>query len=179
MVLIFAHPYRDRSRANARLLEAVRDVAGLDVHSLYDDYPDFDIDVERERAALARAELVIWQHPLYWYSVPSLLKHWFDRVLVRGYAYGDGGTALQGKRCLWVATTGGDDADYTASGIHGHDFDQFVPAVRQTARFCGMHWESPIIVRGAHAISASQLDVYASSYRARLIDLGASRENRA
>jgi glutathione-regulated potassium-efflux system ancillary protein KefF len=176
MVLIFAHPYRDRSRANARLLDSVRDLPGLEVHSLYDDYPDFDIDVDRERSALARAEIVIWQHPLYWYSVPSLLKHWFDQVLVRGYAYGDGGTALRGKRCLWVTTTGGDDADYTEGGIHRQEFDRFVPAVRQTACFCGMRWETPLVVHGAHSLAEERLTAVAALYRTRLLELSTPRE---
>ena len=43
---------------------------------------------------------IVLQHPLYWYSVPGLLKHWFDKVLARGFAYGAGGRELVGKR--WV-----------------------------------------------------------------------------
>ena len=76
--LVFAHPYPSQSRANRALFDAVRDLPGVEVCSLYDRYPDFDIDVAAEQAALARAQLVLWMHPVYWYSVPALLKHWFD-----------------------------------------------------------------------------------------------------
>ena len=79
--LVFAHPYPDRSRANRRLLEAVSDLPGLEVRSLYDTYPTFDIDVRAEQDALTRARVIVWQHPIYWYTVPSLLKHWFDHSL--------------------------------------------------------------------------------------------------
>jgi len=171
LVLVFAHPYPDRSRANLRLLDAVRDLDGVDVRSLYDTYPDFDIDVEAEQAALERASIVVWQHPIYWYSVPGLLKHWFDKVLVRGFAYGDGGVALRGKRCQWVATTGGEPSAFTPEGIHGHPFIEFEPVVEQTARFCGMRWEPPLIVHGAHHISEQVLDKAASEYRVRLLNL--------
>ena len=92
------------------MLAAVRDLPDMEVRSLYDLYPDFDIDVATEQAALVRADRVVWLHPVYWYSVPSMLKHWFDVVLLRGFAYGDGGTALAGKPCLWVPTAGGDAA---------------------------------------------------------------------
>ena len=106
ITVVYAHPYPSRSRACAALLSGVADVDGLEVRSLYELYPDFDIAPLAERAALERARLVVWLHPLYWYTAPALLKHWFDQVLVRGWAYGQGGTALHGKDCLWVTTTG-------------------------------------------------------------------------
>lgn len=169
--LVFAHPYPDRSRANRRLLEAVEGLEGVEVRSLYDAYPSFDIDVPAEQAALERADTVVWHHPTYWYTVPGLLKHWFDKVLLRGWAYGDGGTALRGKRCLWVTTTGGDDDAYSASGMHARPFAEYTPVIEQTARFCGMRWEDPLIVQGAHRLSEAALDGLARSYRARLVSL--------
>jgi glutathione-regulated potassium-efflux system ancillary protein KefF len=172
IVLFSAHPYPDRSRANRALLEAVRGLPDLEVRSLYDLYPDFDIDVPEEQAALVRARAVVWQHPFYWYSVPSLLKHWFDKVLLRGWAYGEGGTALVGKRCLWAATTGGDPAAYQHGGIHGFPFAAFVPVVEQTARFCGMHWEEPFILHGSHKVSDAALEDSAQTYKRRLVELG-------
>jgi glutathione-regulated potassium-efflux system ancillary protein KefF len=171
IVLFSAHPYPDRSRANRALLEAARDLPELEVRSLYDLYPDFAIDVEAEQAALTRARAVVWQHPIYWYSVPSLLKHWFDKVLLRGWAYGDGGRALAGKRCLWAATAGGEPGAYAPDGIHGFPFSAFVPVIEQTARFCGMHWEEPFIVHGAHKVSDAELAETAARFRRRLIAL--------
>jgi glutathione-regulated potassium-efflux system ancillary protein KefF len=166
--LIFAHPYRDRSRANRALLDAVSDLADVEVRALYDLYPDFDIDVEREQEALVRASAVVWQHPMYWYSVPGLLKHWIDKVLTRGFAYGTGGVALQGKRCLWVTTTGGAPSAFSPEGAHGHPLESFVPPIEQTARFCSMEWETPIVVHGAHTIPTSALNDAAKAYRGRL-----------
>jgi glutathione-regulated potassium-efflux system ancillary protein KefF len=166
--LIFAHPYPDRSRANRALLAAVQDLPGVRVRSLYDLYPDFDIDVATEQTQLVQAELVIWQHPMHWYSVPSLLKHWFDKVLLRGWAYGDGGTQLKGKRCLWVTTTGGDEHAYSAPGMHAFPFSAFVPVIEQTARFCGMHWEEPVALHGAHRISDAVLATACARYRERV-----------
>ena len=62
LLLVFAHPYPDRSRANQALLEAVRGLAGVEVRSLYDLYPGFDIDavldaILVEAAATAGAEV--------------------------------------------------------------------------------------------------------------------------
>jgi glutathione-regulated potassium-efflux system ancillary protein KefF len=150
------------------MLDAVADLEGLEVRSLYDSYPDFAIDVPAEQAALERANAVVWQHPLYWYSVPGLLKHWFDKVLARGWAYGEGGIALRGKRCLWVATTGGDPQAFSPEGMHGRAFEAYVPVVEQTAVFCGMRWEEPLVLHAAHRVSDAALDRTAQGYRARL-----------
>jgi glutathione-regulated potassium-efflux system ancillary protein KefF len=168
ILVVYAHPYPKRSRANRALLRAVKGLEGVEVRSLYDRYPDFGIDVEAEQEALRRADVVVWQHPLYWYAVPGLLKHWFDTVLIHGWAYGEGGTALHGKRCLWVTTTGGDEGSYRAGAPHGHDFETFVPPVLQTAVFCGMVWEEPIVVHAAHRIEDAALERLARTYRARI-----------
>jgi glutathione-regulated potassium-efflux system ancillary protein KefF len=173
LLLIFAHPYPHKSRANRALLSAVRDLPDLELRSLYDLYPGFDIDVQSEQQALERAKVVIWQHPLYWYAPPGLVKHWFDTVLTQGWAYGEGGEALAGKRCQWVATTGGDSAAYGASGMHRLPFDAYTPPVEQTARFCRMSWESPIVVHGATRLSDAELAQHGHAYRQRLSELRA------
>jgi glutathione-regulated potassium-efflux system ancillary protein KefF len=168
ITLIYAHPYPSRSRACAALLSAVEDLPGLQVRSLYDLYPDFDIDARAERAAVAQAQLVVWMHPVYWYTTPALLKHWFEQVLVKGFAYGEGGTKLKGKDCLWVATTGGDEGAYSPAGRHAHEFQAFVPVVEQTAAYCGMNWLEPLIVHGSHIVADEALFEAGKRLRARL-----------
>ena len=170
ILVITAHPYPQHSRAGRALLNAVRELPEVQVRSLYDMYPDFDIDVEAEQAALLGATLVVWLHPIYWYSVPGMLKHWFDVVLTRGWAYGSGGEALRGKACLWVATTGGTPETYTPAGAHHRPFTDFIAPIEQTARFCGMHWLEPVTVHGAHVVSDAELALAAAAFRQRLID---------
>ena len=166
--VIYAHPYPSHSQANRALLRAVRSVAGVEVRSLYDLYPDFDIDVAAEQAALTRARLIVWMHPVYWYSVPGLLKHWLDQVLAYGWAYGDNAHALRGKHCLWVATAGGDDKAYSPQGVHEQAFANFVPPIEETARFCGMQWEEPFVTLGSHLIGEPALHERAGRLARRL-----------
>ncbi len=177
--LVFAHPYPDRSRANRRLLAAVRDLPGVQVRSLYERYPDFAIDVEAEQQALAAASVVVWQCPIYWYSVPALLKLWFDKVLAYGWAYGPGTRALAGKRCLWVATTGGGPEAYRPGGVHERPFSAFVAPVEETALFCGMRWQDPLVVHSARVAGEGELDDLAAGYRARLAALLAPDQGEA
>ncbi len=170
ILVIHAHPYPSRSRATQALLSAAQSHPNLAVHSLYDRYPDFDIDIAAEQAALSAASHVVWLHPLYWYSVPGLMKHWFDKVLSLGWAYGKDGHALRGKSVLWACTTGGDDADYSADGAHEQSFASFVQPIAETARFCGMHWAAPFVLHGAHTISDDALAAKAAEFKQRLLD---------
>jgi glutathione-regulated potassium-efflux system ancillary protein KefF len=176
--LIYAHPYPDRSRAGRVLLAAVRDLPGVRVRSLYHLYPDFSVDVEAEREALRASDLIVWQSPFYWYGLPSLLHLWIEKVLAHGWAYGAGGTAVRGKTVLWATTTGAPEGAYAPGQIHGHPFEAFVPAVSQTARFCGMRWvDPPVVVHGAHRIGDAELQAAATDYRQRLqrlVALGSS-----
>ena len=169
IVVIYAHPYPSRSRAGRALIDAARAVPDVEVRSLYDLYPDFDIDVTSEQEALARASLIVWLHPFYWYSVPGLLKHWFDKVLERGWAYGTGGTALAGKRCLWVPTVGGALPTYAPGQSNLKPFQSYVDPVEQTARFCGMEWEAPLVTFDSRVIQPPELAAQAARLRERLL----------
>jgi glutathione-regulated potassium-efflux system ancillary protein KefF len=169
IAVVYAHPYPSRSIACKALVEAVQDLEGLDLRPIYSLYPDFDIDVAAEREALERAGLVVWMHPLYWYGVPGMMKHWFDVVLAKGWAYGEGGGALAGKDCLWVATTGGDERAYSTEGRHRRAFEAFVPPTEQTARYCGLHWLEPFIVHASHDLSPESLVEAGTRLRERLL----------
>jgi glutathione-regulated potassium-efflux system ancillary protein KefF len=177
VTLIYGHPYPARSQAGRVLLDGVRDLPGVEVRSLYDLYPDFDIDVQAEQAALLRADLIIWQCPFYWYGVPALLNLWFEKVLAHGWAYGEGADALSGKTVLWVPTTGGSPSNYSETDVHGHPFEAFVPAISQVARFCGMRWaEPPLVVHAAHRLTHEELRAKARHYRRRIESLASELE---
>ena len=170
IALIYAHPYAERSLANRELLAAVDDLAFVDRRPLYDLYPDFDIDIEGEQHMLAAVDTIVLQHPVYWYSMPALLKLWIDEVFALGWAYGTGGDALAGKRLQWVVTTGADFKAYAPEGPHGHPFEVFHAPMRQTARFCQMEWLEPIVVHDSHADQA-QVRAAGQRYRERLLSL--------
>ena len=88
VLILLAHPALERSRVNRRLLESFRSIESVTVHDLYETYPDFGIDVPAEQELLTRNDVVVLQHPFYWYSCPSLMKDWIDLVFEHGWAYG-------------------------------------------------------------------------------------------
>ncbi len=166
--MLYAHPHGRRSTANRWLIEAVADLPGVAVRDLYERYPDYDIDARAEQDAVQTAELIVFQYPTYWYSLPPLLKLWIDTVLAHGWAYGPSGTALAGKHLWCVTTTGGEQTAYAPDGFHGYPYEAFLPPLVQTARLCGMIWLPPWVLHGVPYLDADTLQTEAARYCERL-----------
>ena len=166
--LLAAHPHWRDSRVNWQLLQAARSLPGIEVNDLYASYPDFAIDVQAEQARLARAELLVLLHPIQWYSMPALQKLWIDEVLSYGWAYGGGGTVLQGKDCWLVATTGGPERSYHPQSYNRYFFDAFLPPYEQTAALCGMRFLPPLLLHGARSASPETLAAHVEVFSQRL-----------
>lgn len=80
-LIVFAHTFWKDSKVNRALLESIKDKNNLKIHNLSTSYNDGKIDVDKELALLKEADKIIFQFPLFWFSTPSLLKEWQDRVL--------------------------------------------------------------------------------------------------
>ncbi|MER2520983.1 MAG: NAD(P)H-dependent oxidoreductase [Bdellovibrionales bacterium] len=168
------HPNLESSRGNRALLEAVRALPNLtlrDVNKLYANKP---IDVKAEQKLLLDHDLIIFQHPFYWYSGPSLLKEWEDRVLERGFAYPPGkGDKLNGKRWLTAITTGGPEAAYRSGGYNNFTISELLRPFQQTANLCGMIWLPPFVahsvlpegIAGVKNVTEEELRNKAAEYR--------------
>lgn len=168
ILILYAHAAPQRSRINRRLAQAAATLPHVQVHDLYETYPDFDIDVPKEQSLLTEADLVVFQHPIQWYGMPALLKEWVDVVLEEGWAYGANGNALRDKGFWLVASAGGVHESYQEDGQHGHAFEAFLPPFRQTAQLCGMRWLPPLILHGAQQADDAALNAHASLYIERL-----------
>jgi len=166
--VLAAHPHWRDSRVNRRMLAAARGVPGVDVNDLYGSYPDFAIDVEAEHARLAKASLVVLLHPIQWYSMPALQKLWLDDVLSYGWAYGPGGTALQGKDFWLAATTGSPEPSYHPQSYHRYFFDAFLPPYEQTAALCGMRFLPPLVFHGARSAAEAEVAAHVDVFAQRL-----------
>lgn len=166
ILLIFAHPAPHKSRVNSRLVAEAERIDGVTVRHLYEIYPDFLIDVREEQRLLENHEVIVFQHPMYWYSAPSLVKEWMDLVLEHGWAYGTGGTALQGRIFAQAVTTGGSKDTYCGEGKNHHTVREFLLPFEQSARLCGMKWMNPFVVYGtADLKNPDDIESVARAYR--------------
>jgi glutathione-regulated potassium-efflux system ancillary protein KefG len=169
ILILFAHPVLERSRVNRRLLAAVRDISGVTVHDLYDAYPTLYIDTKREQRLLVEHDVIVFQHPFYWYSTPAILKEWQDLVLEHGWAYGHGGTQLRGKITLNAITTGGPASAYRREGYNRFTIRELLAPWDQTAHLCGMRFLAPFAVNASLRLSSDDdLVAHRAAYRALL-----------
>jgi glutathione-regulated potassium-efflux system ancillary protein KefG len=178
-LVLFAHPALEKSRVHRRLVRDLPALAertpGLTFRDLYESYPDFDIDVEREQQLLLAHELIVFQHPFYWYSTPALLKQWEDLVLEHGWAYGSRGRALEGKRVLSVVTLGGGAQAYRRGGYNRYTLREFLAPLEQTARLCRMTYLPPYAVFGTHRMTGADIEAEGARYGRLLAALAADR----
>lgn len=171
ILILFAHPALEKSRVNRQLLAAVKNLEGVMVHDLYEDYPDGFIDVRREQKALTEHDIVVWQHPFFWYSSPSLLKEWQDLVLTYGFAFGTEDTALKGKKVLTAITTGGSEVSYHPECFNRFTIRQLLAPFEQTATLCGMEYLEPFVIHDALDLTADQITQAAERYRQTILAL--------
>ncbi|KAF9660018.1 NAD(P)H-dependent oxidoreductase [Tenacibaculum sp. ZH5_bin.1] len=170
VLILFAHPKFEQSRVNSTLVNRLKNKVHVTFHDLYENYPNFHINIQREQELLLQHDIIIWHHPLYWYSSPAILKQWKDLVLEFNWAYGPEGKVLHNKTIFNVITTGGSREVYCTEGYNTYTINEFLRPYEQTAKLCGMNYLSPFAVMGTHNLSDEGLLDYTNQYE-QLIDL--------
>ena len=109
----------------------------------------FEPGLRAEIDHLLWADVLILQFPLYWFSVPAIMKGWIDRVFVDGIAYGNGRWydkgALKGKRAMISMTTGCYPTMCGPDGINGNLDVMLWPLQNGTLRFVGFDILPPFV----------------------------------
>jgi len=118
-------------------------------------------DVLAEIAKVKWADMLLFQFPLWWCSVPAMLKGWIDRVFVQGFAihlpngqvYADG--LLKGKKAMISTTMGSAMELYTEDGPHG-DLNMHLKNLwHNTFEFCGME-----VVPSFYVFNAAEMEEF-------------------
>lgn len=175
ILVLFAHPRLEKSRSNSALLGHFPKHRDITFRDLYELYPDMNVDIAKEQALLSAHDIIVWHHPIYWYSAPPLLKQWIDLVLIFGWAYGPGGTALHGKTVFQAVTTGGPRQAYSAEGYHGSTLLEFLRPFQRTVTLCGMRYLPPFVVHGTHKLTDDELASHGADYADLLTALATER----
>ncbi|WP_083634519.1 NAD(P)H-dependent oxidoreductase [Saccharicrinis aurantiacus] len=157
VLILFAHPAFHKSNVNKVMVDGLSATDSVTFHDLYQAYPDFDIDIEREQELLSQHDCVIFHYPFFWYSNPALLKEWQDLVLTHGWAFGSKGNMLKGKLFFTAITAGGPKASYTNDSFNGYTIQQLIAPLLQSAMLCKMITLPPFIVYGTHAIELPEV----------------------
>jgi NAD(P)H dehydrogenase (quinone) len=188
-LIVFAHPDPSRS-FNAALRDvAVRTLTEsghqVEVSDLYamefkavGDAGDFDPkgyadDVKAEMRKFEKADLIIFNFPLWWYSAPAILKGWIDRVFASGFAYGGGRGVyakgpFKGKRAMVAMTTGSLETSYGENNISGSMSHILFHLHHGVFWYVGMDVLKPFIAYGPSHISEADRMKYLDDYKQRL-----------
>jgi len=154
VLIIFAHPdVESGSIANRIIINEVEGVKGVEVRNIYQMYPDFKIDAEAEQKALIESDVIIFQYPFHWYSMPGMLKEWLDKVFLYGFAYGSTGDKLNGKEFLISTTIGGPADSYKEGGHNKFTIEEYLKPLEQTANLAGMIFNKPLVTHNMVYIS--------------------------
>lgn len=172
VLINFAHPAKRRSNINMALRKAVENIEGVTINDLYSNYPDFLIDVKKEQELCEEHDIIIFQHPFYWYSTPAIMKEWQDLVLEHDWAYGSKGNALKDKYFLQAFSGGGDEETYHKDGYNKFTIEELTSPMQATANLCKMIWIPPFTVFGVHrGLAQDKITFYSEQYRKTIIAL--------
>jgi len=171
VLILFAHPTLSKSSIQKTLETYCRKVKGVTFNDLYEYYPDLYIDVKREQQLLSQHDIIIFQHPFYWYSSPPILKQWQDLVLEYNWAYGPEGGKLAGKKIFNALSCGGGKDAYMETGYNRFPVNQFLLPFNQTAHLCKMEYLPPFVIHETYTMSKEHLDSYGEQYASLLTAL--------
>lgn len=127
-------------------------------------------DIKEEQRKVEEADLLIFQFPLYWFSVPAIMKGWMDRVLTQGFAfslekiYNRG--VFKDKKAMLSFSTGAVESMFRPDGINGDINVTLWPLQNGTLHFCGFKVLAPQIfwcpVHSPPDVRAAMLDRWSS-----------------
>ncbi|XP_035995072.1 NAD(P)H dehydrogenase [quinone] 1-like isoform X4 [Fundulus heteroclitus] len=129
-------------------------------------------DIMEEQSKLTEADLIIFQFPMYWFSVPAILKGWIDRVLTNGFAFSQEKRYSQGifkdKKAMLSFTTGSLESMFSPTGINGDMNVTLWPLQNGILHYCGFQVLAPQIFWAPSSALAEDRKSMLESWRTRL-----------
>lgn len=139
ILIVSGHTNLDDSVANKEILYRLKELLpDLEFDLLSELYPDYKIDVEKEQEKLKKADIIVLQYPIFWYSMPSLLEKWMEEVFQHGFSHGTTGDKLKGKKLIISFTTGAPEEAYTKEGRMAYTIEDFLNPIKATCKQCQM-----------------------------------------
>ena len=134
-LVIVAHPEIDNSTTQQFFKEGL---AGFDNYEWHEIKQEFE--VAAERLLLIKADRIVFQFPLYWYSAPAILKQWLDEV------FSVNQLDLSGKELGLVVSTGSPAKDFQAGGTEKYTMSEVLRPYEMLANRLGMKYLTPVLI---------------------------------
>jgi glutathione-regulated potassium-efflux system ancillary protein KefG len=140
VLILLAHPDMTSSKANAAMIEAVKDLSFVRIINIYE--APFEAGTYTE--AFREAKHVVFQFPFYWASAPHMLKKWCDELF--GAILSNPG--VKGKTLTVATTTGSEYEAYRSGGRNMYTMDELLRPYQLLANHSGMVWQTPFVLYG-------------------------------
>lgn len=153
------------------------------------DHTDFDYKEEQRRAyhqksfnpaivasqnVIVAADLIIFQFPLWWFTMPAILKNWIEKCFSFDFAYNGrerrwfSQGPFKGKSAILSITTSGPDWIYRDNGING-DMERILwPIHNGILNFTGLSVLPPIISWASDTFNRDKRDELEAIYLQRI-----------
>lgn len=142
ILIVSGHTNLNNSVANKKILEELsKKLPNAEIDYLSKLYPDYKINVEEEQKKLMKADIIVLQYPLFWYSMPSLLEKWMEEVFKHGFSHGSAGDKLKGKKIIVSLTTGAPEEAY-------NNIDEFLNPIKASCKLCQMKYVGSVVTYG-------------------------------
>ena len=135
----------------------------------------FSADILSEQEKVAWCDIMIWQFPLYWFSVPAILKGWIDKVFAMGKFYDNGkiydhGFSV-GKKAFLSVTTGGPEKNYV-DDKYGNINSILFPIHRGILEFLGFAVLQPEVIYSVEKLADEERKMILNNWVERLRNIG-------
>ena len=149
LLMVSGHARSDVSTATKTIMEEVKNEFP-DAELLYLDktYPDFKIDIRRERQRIASADIIVLQYPIQWYTPPAIMKLWLEEVFTFGFAHDAEGGKLNGKKLILSMTSGAPESQYHIGEKLTFPMEIYQLPLLQLAELCGMDFGGMVYTGG-------------------------------
>ncbi|MCO6564880.1 MAG: NAD(P)H-dependent oxidoreductase [Apibacter sp.] len=164
-LVIIGHPDLSNSTINKRWVKEIEKYPEMfTVHSLYNTYPNYSIDVEKEQKLIEQHENIILQYPLYWFNCPALLKKWIDDVFTYGWAYGSKGDKMKDKKIALAISAGSKEENYKKDRNYSVTIDDLILPFKITSDYMNSNFKGYFILYGTNSIRTDALEKSAEQY---------------
>ncbi|MET3115438.1 putative NADPH-quinone reductase [Pedobacter sp. CG_S7] len=136
-LVIFTHPNLEESDINKRWIKELQKYPDrYHIHDLYSEYPNEEINIEKEQRLIETYNKIIFQFPFYWFNCPPLFKKWLDDVLTYGWAYGSkSGYKMGNKKIALAISAGIDEKEYSIDGKYKYTLKQLLAPFELTFEY--------------------------------------------
>ncbi|QKF61893.1 NAD(P)H-dependent oxidoreductase [Campylobacter curvus] len=164
-IVIMSHPYFEDSRINRALFEAAKGVPDVSVRHLEAIYGSDTraFDAKAEQDLLIGADRIVFQFPMFWFSVPPMLKAYMDEVLKGKFINDNGSSKLDGKELQIAISIGAQESEYSKKGSVKFTLGEILLPLQLGAYYCGMTFNRIFAAGGA--LGATEADIKAHVQR--------------